>query len=208
MTTTVKMLSWKGGFWERIWGRESIFRMSGGSEFQSLSRRKVKAVMRYESRAIRMRMCVRSPVMSGSCGRLSVRLYTSRPAGREETRPLEEQDLRVNDLSVCKGHGSKGTGLIGSGKTPLTPWQTLPRVICSLPLSRSLSLSCSLSLSPLRLALFSPFPVVLLSHLVLSCFSPSSLSGCLLRLPHFLWSRLPFSDASRLSRTSLHLFLF
>lgn len=48
-------------------------------------------------------------------------LLTSRPADKEETRPLEEAELRVNDLSVCKGHGSKGTGMIGSGKTPLTP---------------------------------------------------------------------------------------
>lgn len=48
-------------------------------------------------------------------------LLTSRPADEEEPRPLEEAELRVNDLSVCKGHGSKGTGMIGSGKTPLTP---------------------------------------------------------------------------------------
>lgn len=48
-------------------------------------------------------------------------LLTSRPADKEETRPLEEAELRVNDLSVCKGYGSKGTGMIGSGKTPLTP---------------------------------------------------------------------------------------
>lgn len=62
-------------------------------------------------------------------------LLTSRPAEEEEMRPLEEAEQRVNDLSVCKGHGSKGTGMIGSGKTPLTPWQSLPQVICSLPLS-------------------------------------------------------------------------
>ncbi len=48
-------------------------------------------------------------------------LLTSRPADEEEMRPPEEAELRVNDLSVCKGHGSKGTGMIGSGKTPLTP---------------------------------------------------------------------------------------
>lgn len=48
-------------------------------------------------------------------------LLTSRLADIEKTRPLEEAELRVNDLSVCKGHGSKGTGMIGSGKTPLTP---------------------------------------------------------------------------------------
>lgn len=48
-------------------------------------------------------------------------LLTSRPADEEETRPLKEAELRVNDLSVCKGHGSKGTGMIGSSKTPLTP---------------------------------------------------------------------------------------
>lgn len=48
-------------------------------------------------------------------------LLTSRPVDEEETRPLQEAELRVNDLSVCKGHGSKGAGMIGSGKTPLTP---------------------------------------------------------------------------------------
>lgn len=51
-------------------------------------------------------------------------LLTCCPADKEETRPLEEAELRVNDLSVCKGHGSKGTGMIGSGKTLLTPWQS------------------------------------------------------------------------------------
>lgn len=81
-------------------------------------------------------------------------LVTCRPADGEEKRPLEEAELRVNDLSVCKGHGSKGTGMIRSGKTPLTPWQSLPQVICCLPLSFSprrasccsvsSSLSCSL----------------------------------------------------------------
>ena len=48
-------------------------------------------------------------------------LQTSGPAFKPETRAPEEAELRVNDLSVCKGHGSKGTDMIGSGKTPLTP---------------------------------------------------------------------------------------
>lgn len=84
-------------------------------------------------------------------------------ADMSETRPLEEAELGVNDLSVCKGHGSKGTGMIGSGKTPLTPWQSLPRVICSLPLSSLLSWS-----------LFSPCFLVCLSLLSSPSLSVSS----------------------------------
>lgn len=41
--------------------------------------------------------------------------------------------------------------MIGSGKTPLSPWQSLPRVICSLPLS-----SCLLFVLVLRLLLCGP----------------------------------------------------
>ena len=81
-------------------------------------------------------------------------LLTTRPEDVEKTRPLEEAELRVNDLSVCRGHGSKGTGMIGSGKTPLTPWQSLPQVICCLPLSFSpLSLRFSFLLDSLSLIL-------------------------------------------------------
>lgn len=90
-----------------------------------------------------------------------------------ETRPLEEAELGVNDLSVCKGHGSKGTGMIGSGKTPLTPWQSLPRVICSLPLSSLLSGSLFSPPFPrLSLTLVLSLPVCLLLSV------PVVYSGC------------------------------
>lgn len=56
---------------------------------------------------------------------------TDKPSCRRGDEAPEEAELRVNDLSVCKGHGSKGTGRMGSGKTPLTPWQSLPPLICS-----------------------------------------------------------------------------
>lgn len=89
-----------------------------------------------------------------------------------ETRPLEEAELGVNDLSVCKGHGSKGTGMIGSGKTPLTPWQSLPQVICSLPLSSLLSVS-----------LFSPVSSPVSHSCPLPpCLSPPFCPRCLLRM--------------------------
>lgn len=59
--------------------------------------------------------------VNGSREAVSSPVLTCRPADAGRTRPLEDAELRVNDLSVCKGHGSKGTGMIGSGKTPLTP---------------------------------------------------------------------------------------
>lgn len=107
-------------------------------------------------------------------------LLTSRLADIEKTRPLEEAELRVNDLSVCKGHGSKGTGMIGSGKTPLTPWQSLPRVICCLPLS----------FSPPWVSLFSLFSILCLS-LWSSSFSVS-VSVFYSLLIHFLFLYLSF----------------
>lgn len=48
-------------------------------------------------------------------------LLTSHLTDKKEMWPSEKAKRRVNDLSVCKVHGSKDTETTGSGKTPLTP---------------------------------------------------------------------------------------
>lgn len=82
--------------------------------------------------------------------------------------PWREAERGVNDLSACKVHGSGGSETKESGKTPLTPWQSLPQVV---------SFICPFFLS----LFFVLFPALGVCQLAV-CHHPS----LLLRIPVFL----------------------